>query len=115
MAGNLDEYLKHFKCSEDDVKRIMRQVLAGLAFMHAQGIVHFDLKPQNLLLSDDSCRTIKIADFGFATCLVEPQPVDFPIKVSLYIYICCAHTPTCTHTHTHVHTRTHHDIDDFEV
>jgi serine/threonine protein kinase len=39
-------------------------VLAGVAFMHARKIVHFDLKPENFLLSTDTPMIIKIADFG---------------------------------------------------
>jgi hypothetical protein len=40
------------------------QVLEGLAAAHALGIVHRDIKPQNLIVRDDG--TLKIADFGVA-------------------------------------------------
>lgn len=39
-----------------------RQVVAGLAFLHSNGVVHGDIKPENILLAGDSC--VKIADFG---------------------------------------------------
>jgi serine/threonine-protein kinase len=41
-----------------------RQALAGLAAAHAVGIVHRDVKPQNLIVRDDG--TLKVADFGVA-------------------------------------------------
>ncbi len=40
------------------------QVCAGLAYAHEHGIVHQDIKPDNLLLQEDD--TIKILDFGLA-------------------------------------------------
>jgi serine/threonine-protein kinase len=41
-----------------------QQVCEALAYMHAQGVVHRDLKPDNLLLTDDG--TVRIIDFGIA-------------------------------------------------
>lgn len=43
----------------------LEQVCAGLAHAHLCGVIHRDIKPQNLLLTDD-CRIVKIADFGVA-------------------------------------------------
>lgn len=44
--------------------RYMRQTLRGLARMHYAGVVHRDIKPFNLLLSDQD--TVKIIDFGLS-------------------------------------------------
>jgi eukaryotic-like serine/threonine-protein kinase len=55
------------KINIDTVLDIMLQALEGLAFAHAQGYVHRDLKPQNILLTGAGNGAVaKIADMGLA-------------------------------------------------
>src|SRR5206468_1220411 len=47
--------------------RVLCQGLRALAFAHAQGVVHRDVKPANLLLGEeDGKQVVKVADFGLA-------------------------------------------------
>jgi [calcium/calmodulin-dependent protein kinase] kinase len=43
-------------------KKIFRDVVSGLEYLHHQGIIHRDIKPSNLLVSKDD--EVKISDFG---------------------------------------------------
>ena len=55
---------KHGKFEESVVKSLTYQTLSGLAYLHHQGILHRDLKADNVLLDlDGSCR---ISDFGIS-------------------------------------------------
>lgn len=48
----------------------MFQIMRGLAFCHARGIMHRDMKPQNLLVDREG--KVKIADFGLARAFMIP-------------------------------------------
>ncbi|MEM9873075.1 MAG: serine/threonine-protein kinase [Pseudomonadota bacterium] len=47
-----------------EIHDIARQMLAGLSAIHAAGIVHRDMKPANVMLTEDG--TVKLTDFGIA-------------------------------------------------
>lgn len=46
------------------IRKLMYQLVKGLAYLHKLDIVHRDIKPENLLVS--SRNELKICDFGFA-------------------------------------------------
>ncbi|EFN53608.1 hypothetical protein CHLNCDRAFT_32147 [Chlorella variabilis] len=63
----LDAVLEQGHYSEADARTIFRQLMEALQYLHSKGVVHRDLKLDNLLLVEPGdIRSIKLADFGFA-------------------------------------------------
>ncbi|KAK6350679.1 hypothetical protein TWF718_003864 [Orbilia javanica] len=48
--------------AENDCRYWFRDLMLGIEYLHAQGIIHRDIKPDNLLLNHNNC--LKIVDFG---------------------------------------------------
>lgn len=64
-GGELFDYILQQRFLIDDkARRLFAQVVSGVGYLHKNGIIHRDLKLENLLL--DSARNIIITDFGFA-------------------------------------------------
>jgi len=61
-----DELLERDKFTENDAAKVIKDVLKGVDYLHANGVAHRDLKPENLLLGGKSADIIKIADFGLS-------------------------------------------------
>lgn len=61
---DLEKYFQSnsFDIDEKDLKNILVQVLSGLNAMHKKNILHRDIKPQNIFITDNG--VIKLLDFG---------------------------------------------------
>ncbi|TLY31767.1 MAG: tetratricopeptide repeat protein [Ignavibacteria bacterium] len=60
------------------------QTLGVLDYIHRQGVIHFDVKPHNVLIlpsKEARVLTVKLTDFGFSTRTVEM--VDLPLRGTL--------------------------------
>ncbi|PIG83178.1 serine/threonine protein kinase (Kin4) [Aspergillus arachidicola] len=66
-----DHILNNRYLKDNSARRLFAQLVSGVGYLHKKGIVHRDLKLENLLL--DRNRNIIITDFGFANTF---DPVD---------------------------------------
>ena len=63
--GTLYRHLKkHKKLAEPEARRLFRQLVGALAYLHSRFISHRDIKLENVLL--DHRRDVRLIDFGFA-------------------------------------------------
>lgn len=60
----LDYVVAHGRLAESDARRFMRQLASAVAHLHSCGVVHRDLKVENLLL--DEHLNLKLIDFGLS-------------------------------------------------
>jgi serine/threonine protein kinase len=71
---------------EPTARELMRQLASGMHYLWSRGLIHRDLKPQNLLLSQRGPGAVlKIADFGFATHLGEAAMAETMCGSPLYM------------------------------
>ncbi|KQJ90676.1 hypothetical protein BRADI_4g33221v3 [Brachypodium distachyon] len=66
---------------EAEVRRIMKQLLAGAKHMHGLRIVHRGIKPKNILVAlaggaEDRIESVKICNLGLAVSMSEPTPYE---------------------------------------
>jgi serine/threonine protein kinase len=68
--GSLTQLAKKFgQLSERNIRHYTRQMLGGLQYLHARGIVHRDIKGENILI--DGNGVAKLGDFGCSKALAE--------------------------------------------
>ena len=65
--GELWEYLYNNRLSESEAKKLLKQIVKSVRYLHSHNIAHRDLKPENILMnSHGKNHTLKLADFGYA-------------------------------------------------
>jgi len=57
---------RHGEMPISEAVRVLREIASALAYAHAHGVVHRDIKPDNILFSDDAAM---VTDFGVAKAL----------------------------------------------
>jgi serine/threonine protein kinase len=68
QEGQLKTFMSQNPLSTDQLKKLLIDILEGLKYLHSEGIIHRDIKPQNILLGRDKQNRLvaKIADFGIS-------------------------------------------------
>jgi len=70
MAGDLAGVVQSSQSlKENQLQYLMYQLLRGLKYVHTAGVLHRDLKPQNVLVNADC--NLKITDFGLGRAVDE--------------------------------------------
>ncbi|EFR03962.1 CAMK/CAMKL/KIN4 protein kinase [Nannizzia gypsea CBS 118893] len=81
-GGELFDYiLNHRYLKDNAARRLFAQLVSGVGYLHKMGIVHRDLKLENLLL--DRNRNIIITDFGFANTFNPSDELSEEIEYNL--------------------------------
>jgi len=88
-GGDLAKLCRNESLTLERSLYFLQQVCAGLAHAHECGVIHRDIKPQNLLLTADH-RTVKIADFGVARIEASEGAIT---RVGTNIYAAPEHHP----------------------
>ncbi|HEX9637928.1 MAG TPA: serine/threonine-protein kinase [Acidobacteriota bacterium] len=72
---SLKQLLARGPIASDRATRILTQLASALALAHSRGVIHRDLKPQNVMLCTDSAgrETAKLLDFGIAKSLESEE------------------------------------------
>jgi len=78
--------IRNFKLTEHRVKEIAYQIGIALKYLHMLGIVHRDLKLENVMMSDNLETSVpKLVDFGLAKMIGPNEKADEPFGTLGYV------------------------------
>ncbi len=85
--GTVADVLKEGRLDLERTVALVRQAGDGLAVLHAKGVVHRDIKPQNLLLASDGLgrERLMVADLGVAKALIHASGLTDVVGTPAYM------------------------------
>ena len=84
MIEKEKEKIKIENYSEDEIRHFLREIIKGLSYLHHNGIIHRDIKPDNILISNSN--TIKITDFNVSSLLKDKKDDNIGKKIEGSLY-----------------------------
>jgi len=88
QGADLFDYLqaRDFNLGEDRVKEIAWQLVSGIKYLHNYGIVHRDLKLENIMMTDTTNKSVpKLVDFGLAKMIGPHEKAEEPFGTLGYV------------------------------
>jgi len=70
---------------ETTIANWVGQMLSGLSHIHSLGVVHCDLKPQNIMFLDEDNSKLQIFDFGLSQTKAEHEPLSLIQGTPVYM------------------------------
>ena len=64
----------------EEIRFYIKELLIGMVAIHSHGIIHRDIKPDNIFMSEDR-KVVKFGDFGASKFETKSKP-DYPTRVS---------------------------------
>ncbi|XP_075773328.1 serine/threonine-protein kinase PAK 4 isoform X3 [Pelodiscus sinensis] len=71
-GGALTDIVTHTRMNEEQIAAVCLAVLKALSVLHAQGVIHRDIKSDSILLTHDG--KVKLSDFGFCAQVNKEVP-----------------------------------------
>ncbi|KAK2498927.1 hypothetical protein MC885_015357 [Smutsia gigantea] len=72
QGGALTDIVSQVRLNEEQIATVCEAVLQALAYLHAQGVIHRDIKSDSILLTLDG--RVKLSDFGFCAQISKDVP-----------------------------------------
>lgn len=67
-GGDLFEHvIANGPLKESESKKLTKQVLDAISYLHSIKVMHRDIKPENIVFTDTTYSSVKLIDFGFAS------------------------------------------------
>lgn len=83
LQDNLYDFYRHWLAEHEEnyftlprIRKIMRESLQALSYIHSLDLIHCDLKPENIVLHDSTTCDVKIIDFG-SSCFTSDESTSY--------------------------------------